>query len=229
MQRFAFVGTLFCAGFVFALTGCSSTSQQIVRAIATGQYGTTYDPTENVQTNPAFRYLRVEKRGAPAALLVLGYVDAHPEGSVEVWYSSKGEVIRLQNGRIVGTAGLAFDWPRVWFGAPLPSWLSVPPQGLTMTRWHDEKKGYVSGIEQRLKLQTVSQPQAWPSKLPKGEAADYQWFQESELETDLSHLPPALYALGTYQGQRRIVYSEQCLSSEMCLKLQLWPAQVGKL
>ncbi len=212
------------------LSACTTSPiwSDVVGSAYSGKYSASHDPTALAPINPAFRYLRVEVSHSPAALLVLGYVDAHPDGPVEVWYSSKGEVIRLQNGRVVGTAGLAFDWTRVWFDV-LPSWQSVPPSGLNMTRWHDEKKGYIAGTQQRLQLQAVSPPTAWPSKLPKLMVSDYLWFQETDLGVAADKLPPSVYALGTYRGQRRIVYSEQCLSFELCLKLQLWPPQAEKL
>ena len=44
--------------------------------------------------NPNLRYLRVSVRGR-VVLMVLGYLDAAPDGVIETWYSSAGEVLRL--------------------------------------------------------------------------------------------------------------------------------------
>ena len=88
---------------MFALTGCQSTEldsgMQMLKAAIRGS-----DQPTGAGLNQRFAYLRVTA-GKPVAFMALGYVDPHPNGPVEVWYSADREVIRLQNGRLVGTAG----------------------------------------------------------------------------------------------------------------------------
>jgi len=38
-------------------------------------------------------------------LMVLGYSENSPKGTLETWYSSQGEVLKLLNGRVVSTNG----------------------------------------------------------------------------------------------------------------------------
>ena len=80
--------------------------------------------------NPNFRYLRTELAGRPA-LLVLGYIDEGPNGSVESWYSANQELIQIRDGRLAGTAGLDSNWTDVHYSeeVPLERALTIlPPQ-----------------------------------------------------------------------------------------------------
>jgi len=96
----------------------------------TGKQGAVYDTfkvvLQNKQSlidefplNPQFRYLRAEVSGRPA-LLVLGYVNEAPDGPIESWYSANQELVQIQNGRLVATAGLDFNWSAVRYSENIP-------------------------------------------------------------------------------------------------------------
>lgn len=220
---------LVSAGLLCFLTACTSTSlvSDIAAALWDDKYSANHDAVSDAPLNPVYRYLRVEASGSQPALLVLGYVDDHPTGAVQVWYSAKGEVLKLQNGRIVGTAGLAADWSAVSFSPALPTWDAVTPQGLAFTRTHDQAPGYRATITHRMQLKPWPglPPVVLPRSLPTILASRFNWYQELAVDGPASHLPPAWYAVGTYEGQRSVVYSEQCLSPTLCLKMQLWPPE----
>ena len=93
----------------FFLGGCSSGSSAM---LATARHLYNASPPDSHTFRPGFSYLRATFEGR-TAFLVLGYVDAHPEGPTEVWYSASGEAVRLRDGRLVGTAGLTTDWRAV--------------------------------------------------------------------------------------------------------------------
>ena len=102
---------------VAALTACSSTSNAILQTLP---YAIGRDSKiANARLNPNFRYLRVTV-GGRVVLLALGNTDSHPQGPIEVWYSAEREVLRLQNGRLVGAVGLTTEWREVSLPA-LPS------------------------------------------------------------------------------------------------------------
>ena len=103
------------------VSGCSSGSQAIVDTARSVWGGPA--AADSARLNPRLRYLRVSVDGR-VALLVLGYVDAHPRGRIEVWYSAQHEVLRLQNGRIVGATGLTTEWRHVALPA-LPDWSAL--------------------------------------------------------------------------------------------------------
>jgi hypothetical protein len=180
----------------------------------------------DVQLNPNYRYLHVTLTGGKPALAVLGYVDAHAQGDIEVWYSAQGEVLRLQNGRLVGVAGLPLEWRHMAYPQTPPAWPSVPSEGVRFTRVRDEQPGYRLGLVEQVVLTPLPKP---PLDLPGPAFAVATWFQESYTDARGSSRPDAWFALGEHGGQKTIVYSRQCLSVTVCLTLQRWPLQKDPL
>jgi hypothetical protein len=178
--------------------------------------------------NPQLRYLRIDVAGRPPALLVLGYLDPHPEGEVEVWYSSQGEVLKTRHGRIIGTAGLELDWRRVAMTPAAPAWQEVTVSGHRYRRLRDEMPGYRQNIVSDV---VVTRWKGLPdtalaASLPPERARRYQWFREEEANSSPGNpLPAAWYGWGRYNGHAAIVFSQQCLSATFCLSLQRWPPQ----
>ena len=195
---------------------------EVVSAVILDKSSLDTSQVQEAKLNPNYLYLHVTLAGAKPALLVLGYVDAHPQGAIEVWYSARGEVLRLQNGRLVGTTGLAVDWRRVDYPLPPPAWPSVPPEGARFASVRDEQPGYRLGLAEQVVLTPLQKP---PLDLPAGSFANAAWFQESYSNANGSTRPYAWFALGNYGGQKTIVYSRQCLSANVCLTLQRWPLE----
>lgn len=214
----------------YLLVGCASRTAPLVdvlSGVVSEQFGPQDTLTLTAKTNPLYRYLRVEVAGRSSALLVLGYVDSHPQGDIEVWYSAKREVIKTQNGRIVSTSGLALDWRRVQFSVAPPAWAQVPAQGVVYTRLRDVMPGHQAAIQEQIELKPWlgELPLALPTTLPPAVARGYRWFREVTLGSTAQPMAPAWFAWSVSGGQPTVVYSEQCLSVNFCLKLQRWPVQ----
>lgn len=196
--------------------------------MASEQFGAGSASNLDVKLNPTYRYLRVEVDGRAPALLVLGYVDTHPQGDIEVWYSAKREVIKTQNGRIVGTTGLEVDWRAVRFQTAPPPWTNDLTQEGRYQRSRDEMPGHRYAITDQIQLKPwlgtppLTLPVSWNNAQAQN---NYRWFSETTLSTSDQPLPPSWFAWGLYQGQPAVVYSVQCLSPTFCLKLQRWPVQ----
>lgn len=196
---------------------------------------------DDIKLNPKLRYLRVTVRGR-VALMVLGYVEPSAEGGIDTWYSAEGEVIRLQNGRIVGTAGLETDW-RAVRNFSLPAWkdltggaerdYSLSPRkdtaggaAVVYRRERDEMPGYRFGIVQTVSLYPVPVPSN--SRLVGVSAAGLRWYEEAVLGQP-DGLPSARFGVDageprvTY-GEPRVIYGEQCLAQNLCIAWQTWPA-----
>jgi hypothetical protein len=174
---------------------------------------------DETRLNPNLRYLRVTVRGR-VVLMVLGYVDAHPDGIVETWYSGQGEVIRLQNGRIVTTAGLETDWRAVRY-ASLPTWQDILGRSTVQyRRERDEMPGYRFGIAETISVYPVRAP--FNAKLTGLSSQDLRWYEEAVLGQP-DGLPSARYGLALKEGVPSVIYGEQCLSAELCLAWQTWP------
>lgn len=211
------------------LAGCASNTllSEVTTAMFRQQMGMATDATVNAPLNPAYRYLKVDVLGQSSALLVLGYVDAHAQGDIKVWYSAKGEVLKTQKGRIVGTAGLEVDWLSVRFPSAPPDWSQVMQQATTYTRVRDERPGYRYSVTEQIKIQAVSDKPniPLPSTLPMNTAIHYEWVRESQMTSTAQAIPPSWYALVTKKNKRHLVYSYQCLSAQLCLSLQPWPVE----
>jgi hypothetical protein len=174
---------------------------------------------DRFSTNPNLRYLRVTVKNQ-SIFMVLGYTEKNSVGDIEVWYSSTGEVIRLQNGRIIGTIGLETDWLNV-IHISLPSWNSLAnnPKALYQ-RQRDQMPGYRFGIVESVSIYPTPPPTN--SKIVNTLANQFRWYEEVTLNTDIK-LPSARYAVQNRDGVLRIAYGEQCLTENFCLSSQLWP------
>jgi hypothetical protein len=180
-------------------------------------------------SNPAFQYLKVTVHGRPA-FLVLGYVEPHD--ATEVWYSSKGEVIKLQAGRLTGALGLETEWRQVSF-VNAPQWgelLQSPQQHVwKYQRVRDVMPGYVSSLTDRLTLTQLpySQVQKRLGPLVQHLAgrSELRWFEEA----GASDLPAAIYAVDASTSSPKVVLTYQCVSSQLCMALEPWePAQTAQ-
>lgn len=218
---------------VVVLSGCSSAGNAILQTLP---YAYGRNPSvDNARLNPNFRYLRVTI-GDRVALLALGNVDSHPQGPIEVWYSAEREVLRLQNGRLVGAVGLTTEWRNVLL-PELPSWTAIAraDRGVRWARVRDVMPGYRFGVKDELSLRVVDVPQR--SALQGLEPKRLTWFEERDEPeargwlskllgnaTD-ARLPAARYAVDFQGGRESVVYGEQCLAVGLCFAWQRWPVQ----
>lgn len=213
------------------LAGCASSKSPIVQSIqalvstaGTGAAGDAIPDSPDLR----FSYLRVQVPGYPPGLMVLGYVDPHPAGPIEVWYSANRETLRLQNGRVVSITGTPQDWNSVQFSPAPAAWSEIPEAGMRFSRQRDAMPGYRFGIREQINVQawTKLPPVTLPATLTADKAANLHWYRESVLSQQglgTPPLPDAWFAWGRHRGVSQIVYSEQCLASDFCLKLQRWP------
>lgn len=200
--------------FLVPLGGCASRSSALadsLRAISQSE------SVDQKTLRPDLIYLRSETDGH-VALFVLGYVDPHPQGAIEVWYSGAGEVLRLQNGRIVGTAGLTPDWHEVRLANP-PDLKSIGAPTLH-ERERDEMPGYRFNLRERLLIQPAPPPTE--SRLRHVDPQRLRWLEET-VEHPRNALPPSRFALAPRTGE--VLYTEQCLTPTLCFAFQRWPAR----
>ena len=217
----------------FTLSGCSTEADAIFRSV---QYA--YDRSAgplSTPLNPNYRYLRATVDGR-VVLLVLGYVENDADGPVEVWYSADREVIRLQNGRVVGAVGFSPEWREV-VTRGAPSWLELVRRNhsLAWTRVRDVMPGYHSGIVDNLVTNIVRTARG--TSLVGVDPGELIWFEDVRIaESGMSAkslisanfdneiaLPPARYGVSTAGGIATVVYGEQCLSQTLCFTWQRWP------
>jgi hypothetical protein len=167
-------------------------------------------------------YLRVAGPNK-VVLMVLGYSEPSVQGNLETWYSSSGEVLQLQNGRVVSTVGFQPDWRKVSY-KHLPSWQQMANTDKSeFERVRDQMPAYQFGILENIRLYKVAPPTQ--SKLKNVSATSLRWFEESVKGT--AHgLPSARYGISYETGQPVVVYGEQCFSEDVCISWQKWPASL---
>jgi hypothetical protein len=210
------------------LGGCANNASPLGQSIALVFSPTRGAPSVPESPDPRYSFLRVEIAGYPPSMLALGFIDPHPQGPVLVWYSANGQVLRTQNGRIVGTTGAPVDWSALrWLGTP-PAWNAISVDGYRYARERDVLPGYQFGIREEVRGASMPVPSSGqlPSSLPQDVAQQLHWYREVVTSSTVSEsLPPAVFAWGQYAGEWMVVYSEQCLSPALCLKLQRWPVR----
>ena len=210
---------------VATLSSCTRSSQSALDTIRLAFKGD-LNSAQFEPSNPSFQYLKVSVHSG-SAFLVLGYVE--PYDDTEVWYSAKGEVIKLQAGRIKGTLGLETEWRQVIFVGP-PDWRELI-QGSQQMVWHyqrvrDVMPGYASSLTDLLTLTQLpySQVQKRLGHLVHhlASSTELRWFEE----VGTKDLPAAIYALDASSGLPKVVLTYQCISSQLCMVLEPWtPSQ----
>ncbi|MGI4901235.1 MAG: YjbF family lipoprotein, partial [Janthinobacterium lividum] len=137
--------------------------------------------------DPAYKYLRLNVNGR-GLLLVRGRIDAASNGGVENWYSGGYEIVKLQNGRLVGAVGTPVEWRDVSLSSQ-PDWTQITG-ATTFTRRRDVMPGYRFGLVDQLSVRPISEPSStdFVGPLPAG----LHLFVETS--TGHSPLPPARYA-----------------------------------
>jgi Group 4 capsule polysaccharide lipoprotein gfcB, YjbF len=206
-----------------SLAGCASRSSALGETLSALWDGSASAPPAALDMR--YRYMRIQVDGQPAAIFALAFIDNDAFGEIETWFSGNREVVKTQNGRIIGTAGLRVDWTRVTYPIAPPAWDKVQSVATKYKREHDTVPGYAFGVKDEVTVLALPQVPAHrlPETMPLDTAKSYKWFQEGSNTRSGVTLPTQLFALGLHRGGQTIVYSEQCLQPDFCMKLQRWP------
>jgi hypothetical protein len=211
--------SVFCVG---CASGAGAVYDAMRASLSTGT-----DLNSTPAPRPDMQYLQV-MRGGQASRLALGYLEPEvqsSDGPVQVWFSANGNLLKLQNGRVVGSAGLGTNWQAVRWSS-LPAWDSVPAQGITFERERDVMPGYRYGVRDLLELRPID---ALPSGLNLPQSPwridGVRWFVETELN---GQLPPSYFAVDPSRADQPVVFSRQCLSVDLCLSMYPLPSGSDK-
>ena len=214
---------------VLLAAGCSPGTNAVVESVR--QVVRPAPAQAAAALDPKFSYLRVT-RGRHVGHLWRGSTEPAPDGTIDVYYSGNGEVVRILNGRIVGALGLETEWRKVSLEAP--SWRAAAQasSGTTFERTRDVMPGYRAGVRDILTLRAIPPPAR--SALHLVDPTTLTWFEEHSRPLQApsrfpSHDPrrPSLsarYAVDFSTTPEQVVYSEQCLSPDLCFTWQRWSA-----
>lgn len=206
------------ATFFLGVGGCSSGTSAMLDSARLLYRGESAATQPNF--NPSYRYLRATVDGR-VLYMVLGYIDQRAEGPVEVWYSGTGEVVRLLNGQLVGTTGLSIDWRDVRLANP-PVWQAHTANTTqTYARERDLMPGYRFGIRDDIARTSIAPPT--DSALAGVPASALRWYEERSVSRPATaSVPPARFGVSFASGAPQVVYSEQCISRDLCMSFEQW-------
>lgn len=174
---------------------------------------------------PGMRYLRVQSGGG-VAIMALGYVETGASGETEIWYSAIGEVLKICNGRIVGSAGLDHDWREVRLPT-LPRWSAVGTAAISYERERDEMPGYRLNLMDTVFVRAIAPPA--DTALIGIDAQNLTWYEERAIPDKSGGiaLPTARFGVTAAADRDTVTYAEQCLAATLCLSWQRWPPPAG--
>jgi len=250
VQRFLLIRlSLLLAGLVaFLLQGCSFQSDATWKTVQLGLS----DIASQIEKSPLqnnLTYLRANINGLDV-LLVKGYVDPDSRGPIDVWYSSDGSVMRIQQGRYHGSIGFDQNWQEVSRkDAPnlmmllnaemtLPSNSSITPiktvKKYFSTQSYVGMPSYLVMRDERVSAvvsdnSVTSLPNSIPSSFKKYlQNKDLIWVSETPQPNTIFQKKGTSFAwygfLKNKVGFEQVI-GQQCLSKEFCITWMPWPIQ----
>lgn len=204
-----------CVAALLALSACTGLNQAAINSLQAAYQGPNRN-FEAVPRNPAYQYMQVEVPGA-ASLTVLGY--QYP--NLQVWYTAKGEVVRLKGNRLLDTTGLNVNLANVQYAAG--------GQAQQTNMKFDVPELGLFNVQATLQLQPTEPPKSNLARMASATKGLY-WYSEiivgsKALPAALEGLPPAIYGFaqalpeGINASQLpNAVYGKQCLAPTYCLE-----------
>jgi hypothetical protein len=202
------------------LGGCSTGMNAMVDSVR--QVLPRGQTADGAALDARFAYIRIT-RGGHVGLLWRGSTEPGPEGTVEVYYSGSGEVVRLLDGRLAGALGLNTEWRKVSLTAPSWRTASAVAQGVSFVRVRDVMPGYRSGVRDEVTVRPIAAPSR--TALRAVDPGTLAWFEErTTTSAGDAPVPVARYGVDLAGAQEQVIYAEQCVAVDLCFTWQRWSA-----
>ena len=174
--------------------------------------------SQYASVQPGFEYMWVSLDGK-ASVMALGERSVQGSGAFihvhEWWYTGQGEMLYVLDGRIQQALGFTHERRRLVGQAP--AWADVLQAAKEVPWSHtaDIMPGYRSGVTEHV----TSQPIRPPKSLPEGVSSTAQWVMDTVGSKNADGKEWwYLQKFAVLDGQ--VVYSEQCIQQNLCLKLR---------
>lgn len=149
--------------------------------------------------------------GGHQTVMVLGSRFSQGGHTLEQWFSGEGEMLELRDGRVHRALGMTSEIRRTQAAPPAWQALSEAPKAIAWQRERDVMPGY----QQRQEKITTRKARA-----PRSNAFGGASWVEEEVSTQRLNGQAWRYTERfAVQGQQ-VLYSEQCVSPSLCLKLK---------
>ena len=187
-------------------------------------------------------------------LLVKGYVDSDSRGSIDVWYSSDGSVMRIQQGRYLGSVGFDQNWQEVSRNDAQNLTELLNPEATLLrniainssiapiktikkyfsTQSYIGMPSYLVMRDERVSAvvsdnSSTYLPNSIPNSLKKYlQNKDLIWVSETPQPNSIFQKKGTSFAwYGFVKNKDRFeqVIGQQCLSKEFCITWMPWPIQ----
>ena len=220
---------------LFFLSACNSVNP----VWGTFKAATGFGDGNSAPLTPGVEYLRVNVNGHQA-MMALGYrtfpktndkdtasnaidVEALVRNSKqyspdeyihEYWYSGQKEMIELVDGRIVSVMGMTTEWRQSTTRAPRWDMVDSPNLPNAWVRIRDLMPGYRYGFKDNVLTRLVDTP-IKNNDVPIGAT----WYKDDITSKNLDGSSWS-YSQIFARINGKVVYSEQCISSDLCLTMK---------
>ncbi len=202
------------ACFTFFLLGCTNLWQAGWQTVH--QSRSADRQSQALGINPNLRYLKVAINQHEVFM-----VEAYRLGSESVWVSSDQAIIKTRNGYLSDLEGFRSNWQEV--RGPDLGLVAQLTRPTAYTRVRNEMPGYRYQVRESVLITPLAaapkdilfEPSAGPS---------LRWFSE-EVRSQAGGLSPpyhypGLFAIDISQKPIQVVFGQQCLASDYCIRWQ---------
>lgn len=180
-----------------------------------------FSPTE-AKFDASYDYLSIQSDTSNGRM-ILGYRQFQQGRVIENWYAGGGEMLETVDGRVHKALGTTSEIHRNTGQAPTWQSLSNSRSVVTWRRTLDIMPGYRFGIEEKI---TTRQLTNLEIPVVSGiELNGLVWFQDDVQTTDIQGRPAYYRQLFAVKNDQ-IIYSEQCISEMLCMRIQWIPRTV---
>jgi hypothetical protein len=170
------------------------------------------------QVQPGFEYILVSANGHEA-LMALGErrdtIDEFKNRTHEYWYTGQGEMLYLVNGRIHQALGFTNEIRSQTSAEPPWEQLSKSSNSIAWGRKIDLMPGFRYGLVNNITTFKIAAPNFLPEHLPE----PMHWIADLvESKSGDGQVWWYLQRFALHDG--RVVYSEQCITERLCLKIR---------
>lgn len=203
--------------FALALAGCAGNQNAAYQSIHQAFFGNNPDFSA-LPKDPSIVYLDVSFAGTQARL-GRGYLYPTKPSPTEVYYSAKGDLLRLQGNRLLATAGLPVNFQNVQYqfngqGGLVVSY-SQSPNGMGNQQIQLNLVGPLSGLRTQLPV-PANQRAAW---VWYGAQVTTPGVFPNKYMYMVFAFPHTLESTQLNSGEwPQAVYGIQCLQPELCLE-----------